>query len=87
MKTIEDLKQFYNTTLLNDLNILEKKRKRTVWKLVFISVALLCVMGTLLFWAYPLLDETLRPLITLLVLGILIWLPIYEMLKKSYAKN
>jgi hypothetical protein len=87
MKTMQDLKQFYSTTLLNTLTVLEKKRKRTVWKLVFISVALLGVIAVLFSWVKPSLDETLGPLATLFVLGFLSWLLAYEMLKKSYAKK
>jgi len=51
LKTLEDLKNFYDTTLLADLKVLEKERRKVVFKLTCIIVTILCVLGVcLLLW-------------------------------------
>ena len=87
MKTIEDLKQFYNTTLLNDLNCLEEKRKKIAHKLVFIGIALLCVMGVLFFLLQRYLGMVFGPLVLAIVLYIVILLWVSNILSKNYVKE
>ena len=87
MKTIEDLKQFYNTTLLNDLNVLEEKRKKIAHKLVFIGIALLCVMGVLFFLLHRYIDMVSGPLVLAIVLYIVILLWVSNILSKNYIKE
>lgn len=43
MKTLEELKQFYKSTLSADLYGLEEKRKKILHKLTYIGITLLCV--------------------------------------------
>ncbi len=51
MKTLEDLRDFYNTTLLADLQNLEQERKKIVFKLTCVIVTILCILGVcFLFW-------------------------------------
>ncbi len=43
MKTLEDLREFYNTTLLADLEVLERQRKDVVRKFGYVGIVVLCV--------------------------------------------
>lgn len=49
MKTLEDLREFYNTTLLADLEGLEQKRKKVAQKLIYLIIAIVCVVGICFF--------------------------------------
>lgn len=53
MKTLEDLREFYNTTLLADLEVLERQRKDVVRKIGYVGIVVLCVAlpGALVFGA------------------------------------
>ncbi len=44
MKTLEDLKKFYKTTLINDLKPLEARRKSLVNKFLIVGAVILGVM-------------------------------------------
>ena len=48
MKTLEDFTDFYNTTLLADLNTLEQERRQIAFKLTCVIVAILCIVGVCL---------------------------------------
>ncbi len=48
MKTLEDFTNFYKTTLLADLNSLEQERRKIVTKLIYVTVAILCILGACL---------------------------------------
>jgi len=50
VKTLEDLREFYNTTLLADLQILEQKRQKIARKVTYLFVAILCVVGVFFFF-------------------------------------
>ena len=43
MKTLEDLKHFYNTTLKSDLAVLEQKRRKIVRKIFYVMIGALCI--------------------------------------------
>jgi hypothetical protein len=45
MKTLDELKEFYQTTLLGYLEGVEETRKQLVRKLMFVGIGLLCVAG------------------------------------------
>jgi len=49
VKTLEDLRDFYNTTLLADLQNLEQKRKKLVQKLIYLIITIVCVVGICFF--------------------------------------
>jgi len=49
VKTLEDLREFYNTTLLADLEELEQKRKKVVQKLIYLIITIVCVVGICFF--------------------------------------
>jgi len=43
MKTLEEIKQFYDSELAGDLEILEKRRKGVLRKLAYVAIALACI--------------------------------------------
>jgi hypothetical protein len=45
VKTLEDLREFYKTTLLADLKILEQERRKIAVTLSSITVIILCILG------------------------------------------
>lgn len=47
MKTIEEFREFYNTVLIQDLNILETQRKKLLPKIIVVNIA--CVF---IFWYF-----------------------------------
>ncbi len=49
MKTLEDLRDFYNATLLADLKTLEQERKKIARKVTYLLVAIVCVVGVCFF--------------------------------------
>ncbi|MHC4362545.1 MAG: DUF3137 domain-containing protein [Planctomycetota bacterium] len=67
MRTLEDLRQFYNTTLSADLNALESRRKAIVQKLTFTGAAVAVAVFIALFFVaqrgVPLFPGLLFPLI------------------------
>ena len=52
MKTLEDLRDFYNTTLLAELKVLERQRRNVVRKFQYVGIVLLCIAAVvvLLLW-------------------------------------
>lgn len=87
MKTIEDLKQFYDTALINDLNVLEEKRKKIAHKLVFIGIVLLGIAGILFFPLQQYTDGILWCFVILFVVCLAIWSAIFDFLRKDYTKE
>lgn len=53
MKTLEELREFYNTNLLTDLAVLEEQRKRVARTIGIVIIVILCVAlaGALIFGA------------------------------------
>ena len=49
MKTLQEMQQFYETELLADLKVLEQKRRKISQKLTFVDIALLCMVGIIVF--------------------------------------
>lgn len=76
MKTLEDLREFYNTTLLADLKTLEQERKKIVFKLTCIIVTILCILGVcFLFWRVNLnaiLVALFIPAVLCLIIGVVL---------------
>jgi len=50
VKTLEDLREFYNSTLLADLEGLEQERKKIVQKFTYLIIVIVCVVGICLFF-------------------------------------
>ena len=49
MKTLSELKQFYQTRLLPDLRDLEHKRRNVLRKRMYVNTVILCIVGTAVF--------------------------------------
>ena len=45
MKTLQEIKQFYETELLADLKVLEQKRRGILQKFIFVGIAILFIAG------------------------------------------
>ena len=54
MKTLEELKKFYETDLVPELKVLEQQRKRIVGKFKYVAIVLLCLttVMVLLLWEH-----------------------------------
>jgi len=50
VKTLEELREFYNSTLLADLEGLEQERKKIIQKLTYLIVVIVCVVGICFFF-------------------------------------
>lgn len=76
MKTLEDLREFYNVTLLADLQNLEQERKKIVFKLICIIVTILCILGVcFLFWRVnfnAILAALFIPAVLCLIIGVVL---------------
>jgi len=87
MKTLDDLRQFYNTTLSADLNALEARRKALVQKLTYVgaAVAILGAIGFLLMaqGGVPFFPGILFPLI----IGAVLFVFIASLLSKGYVRE
>jgi len=49
VKTLEDLREFYNATLLANLKTLEQERQKIARKVIYLLVAIVCVVGVCFF--------------------------------------
>jgi hypothetical protein len=50
VKTLEDFTNFYKTTLLGDLKVLEQERRKIISKLICVIVTILCTIGICLLF-------------------------------------
>ena len=50
MKTLQEIKQFYESELLADLKLLEQKRRKVLQKLTYVGIVLLCMVGITAFF-------------------------------------
>ena len=87
MKTLDDLRQFYNTTLLADLNTLESRRKDVVQRLTYVgaAVAVLVAIGLFIMAqsGVPFSPGILFPL----VIGVVLFIFIASLLSKGYVRE
>lgn len=86
MKTLEDLRQFYNASLSTDLKKLEEERKKIARRLILMSVVILCVVGIIIFFLSSK-AKTLDIFIFPAVIGAAIWAGLYALLTKNYKKQ
>ena len=49
MKTLQEIKQFYESELLADLTALDQKRRKVLQKLTYVGITLLCMVGIIVF--------------------------------------
>ncbi len=86
MKTLEDLKNLYDTTLLPELEILEQKRKEIANKLTYIGLGIgvvSIIISAIFFNSVP--EKVI--LLVFPCIGILIFLVIYHFSTKDYVKE
>jgi len=87
MKTLEDLKKLYGTTLLPDLEILERERKEIASKLIYVGLA---ILGTLILiiaiFSNRVHDKT-NLFIFPEIIGIIIFFGVYHFFTKDYVKE
>jgi len=85
VKTLEDLRHFYNTTLLADLQNLEQERKKIAFKLTCIIVTILCILGVcFLIWRVNL-NAILAVLFIPAVLCLIIGVVLCKFLTRGYV--
>jgi hypothetical protein len=69
MKTLDDLKKFYNTALLPELTVLEKERKTIVRKMVISAVIGITIVIIFFLWGYY--KNIQQPFLILVPIGVL----------------
>jgi len=85
MKTLDDLKQFYETTLAGDLNALENKRKAIVGRITIAGVVI-AVVGLLALFFISRQTATLMPVILFpIFICIIIFAVTIRLFTKSYV--
>ncbi len=73
MRTLGELKDFYNTTLLADLKVLEQQRKKIVLRLFCIAAIILCILGVcLLIFRRIIGHAILFPAIICILIGVVL---------------
>lgn len=86
MKTLEDLKQFYNTTLICDLEGLERQRRKIVQKVTYVIAGAVCVAVIgFFFFAMQSFHAAFPAIIISLVLCLIIGGVLYKILTRSYV--
>jgi len=85
VKTLEDLRQFYNTTLLSDLEGLERQRRKIVQKVAYVIVGAVCVAVIGFFFAMQSFGAAAPAIIISLVLCLIIGVVLYKILIRSYV--
>ncbi len=85
MKTLDDLRQFYNTTLLSDLEGLERQRRKIVQKVTYVIVGAVCVAVIGFFFAMQSFHAAAPAIIISLVLCLIIGGVLYKILIRSYV--
>ena len=85
MKTLEDLRDFYNTTLLTDLKVLEQQRQKITLKLTYILAVMLCILGVCFLFLQG--NINAAPLFILIpaILCFLIGALLYTLLTRNYV--
>ena len=85
MKTLEDFTNFYNTTLLSDLKVLEQERRKITSRLIFILVAILCTLGICLLIINSYTQEATPFVFILAILSLIIYAVIYYFTTRGYV--
>ena len=89
MKTIDELKSYYETTLCPQLADLEEERKGIVGKVFLVTWVVLGLLGFLLILIFsaPSSADTGSPWVFVVVGAFLIWFLIYYFLTKGYGRS
>ena len=84
MKTIDDLREFYNTTLVPDLQVLEKERKKIVNKLLISGIIIAAVALVIIAVLFRSVETPPLFMFTLFIGGG-IWAVIYYLSTRDYV--
>lgn len=84
MKTLEDLKRFYDTYLSADLKVLEQKRRKVARRLTFVGITLLCIVGIIAFLVLRSPDINRGVIIVPIVISMIIGPLACKFISKSY---
>ena len=87
MKTLDDLRQFYNTTLSTDLNALEARRKALVQKLAYIGVAIAILVAIGLLLMLQEVGSFFPAILFPLIIGAVLSTFIAAFLSKGYVRE
>jgi len=87
MKTLEDLKKLYGTTLLPYLKILEQERKEIAGKLTYIGLAILGTLILIITFFFNRVHDKTNLFIFPGIIGIVIFFGVYHFLTKDYVKE
>jgi hypothetical protein len=85
LKTLEELKDFYNTTLLADLKVLEQQRRKITFKLTCIFVAILCILGVCFLISRGNFNTIPAVVFIPVILCLLIGIVLYKLLTRDYV--
>ena len=85
MKTLEDFTNFYNTALLADLKVLEQERRKIVTKLIYVMVAILCILGVCLLISMTNLQVETPFVFIVTIISILAYAAIYYFMTRGYV--
>ena len=84
MKTLQEIKQFYESELLADLKLLEQKRLKVSKKLTFVGTALLCMVGISAFFVLRNPNTDRNIIIVPIVISIIIGFMACKFISKDY---
>ena len=85
MKTLEDFTNFYNTALLADLKVLEQERRKIVTKLIYVMVAILCILGVCLLISMTNLQVKTPFVFIVTIISILAYAAIYYFMTRGHV--
>jgi len=85
VKTLEDFTNFYNTALLADLKVLEQERRKIVTKLIYVMVAILCILGVCLLISMTNLQVETPFVFIVTIISILAYAAIYYFMTRGYV--
>lgn len=87
MKTLEDLKNFYETALMPDLKVLEQQRRNIVRKVACVMIATASIAGVAFFVAVQSLHEAGPVVIFPIIVGLLIGAGVCYLLTRGYVAD
>jgi hypothetical protein len=87
VKTLEDLKNFYETALMPDLKVLEQQRRNIVRKVACVMIATASIAGIAFFVAVQSLREAGPVVILPIIVGLLIGAGVCYLLTRGYVAD
>lgn len=84
MKTLQEVKQFYETELLVDLKVLEQKRRKVLQKLIYVGIVLLVGIGISVIFTMRSTDTGPIFIIVSIVISIIIGSAACKFISKGY---